>query len=31
MSDGKKTQNWVVFAVLGGVILLMILLKVLFF
>lgn len=31
MSEEKKTQNWVVFAVLGGVILLMILLKVLFF
>lgn len=31
MSEEKKTHNWVVFAVLGGVILLMILLKVLFF
>jgi hypothetical protein len=31
MEENKKTSNWVVFAVLAGAIILMILVKVLFF
>jgi hypothetical protein len=31
MEENKKSSNWIVFAVLAGVIILMILIKVLFF
>jgi hypothetical protein len=31
MEENKKSNNWVVFAVLGGLIVLMILVKILFF